>query len=186
MVNTPLAQASDEEIRDFCEVMQLDVSKAKGRAGLLGVLGSAWDKDYIPTTKVQEAQANDELEAQAQQVDKLVPPEPTQRLTGGEGNNDPIVVLKIQKTSMPGGRDPVPVSVNGSAKVVQREMVAHVPYRYFLALQDALREEVTQDFDSGDLRTDEVTNYPMQVMSMPSADEIAAWHKRTDSELMPA
>lgn len=185
MVNTPLAQASDEEIRDFCEVMQLDVSKAKSRAGLLGVLGSAWDKDYIPTTAVQAIQADEELEAKAQQTDAVVPVA-TQRVSGGPGANDPIVVLKIQKTSLPGGRDPVPVSVNGVAKVIQRELVAQVPYRFYLALQDALREEVTQDFETGDLRTDEVTNYPMQVMAMPSAEEIAEFHRRTDGELMPA
>ncbi len=185
MTNTPLAKASDEEIRDFCEVMQLDISGAKTRTALVGVLGSAWDKDYIPTTKAPEPQADDEVQARAQQTDAVVP-SPVQRMTCGDGANDPVVVLKIQKTSMPGGKDPVPVSVNGRAKVIQREMVAHVPYRYFLALEAALREEVTQDFDTSDLTTDEVTNYPMQVMAMPDPAEIAAWHKRTDAEVMPA
>jgi hypothetical protein len=179
----PITEASDQQLRDFCEMQQLDVSDCKSRAELMAVLGPAWEHDYI-TVLAEPEFDEDERAAMAEQVQGV--DGSVIKLAGGIGANDPKVRLSIGQTPLPGGKDPVPVGVNGKTLVIQRNMEVEVPYRFYLALQAAIREEVTQDEKTGELHVSTITNYPMQVKALPSEEEIAAWHKRTDNEAMPA
>ncbi len=180
---TPLTEATDAEIRDFCELQQLDVDSCRSRADLLAALGPVWEHDYIPTTR-QAALEADEAAAQAQQTQAVVTH--ASRLVGGLGDKDPVFRLRIGTTSMPGGKEPVPVGVNGKTVVIQRNVDVDVPARYFFALENAIREEVTQDPKTGEIDVTEVTNYPFNVITRPEPEEIAAWREQTDKLLMPA
>ncbi len=182
---TPITDATDQQLRDFCELQQLDVSDAKSRADLLGILGPVWEHDYITTVSTPEP-AEDEAFATAQQT-QAVEPVVTGARAGGIGANDPVVTVRIGHTPMPGGKDPVPLGHNGRTLVIQRNMNVALPYRFYLLLLDAIRQEVTQHEKTGELEVMDVTNYPMQVIgALPSDEEIAAWHERVDNELLPA
>lgn len=178
----PITEASDQEIRDFCEMQQLDVSDCKTRPELMGVLGPAWEHDYITVIAKPELE-EDEAAAMAEQIQGV--DGSVIKLVGGIGANDPKVRLIVGQTPMPGGKDPVPVAVNGKTLVIQRGMEVELPYRFYLALEAAIREEVTQDEKSGELHISTVTNYPLQVRALPSDEEIANWHARVDNETMP-
>ncbi len=186
IIKLPLANATDEQIRDFAETMQIDTSTARDRAGLIAMLGLAWEHDYIRV--LVEADDDDGGEAagepaitQTETIDATA-----QRMTGGIGENDPKVRIRITKTEQVGGKDPVPVGHNGRTVVIQRDKDVDIPYRFYCALKDAIREDVTQDPSTGDITTDAVTAYPVSVLAMPSPEQIAAWEARTAKDFAPA
>lgn len=170
----PIAEASLAQLKAFAETMQLDLGRANTEAKVRAVLAGAWSENYIV---VDDEQANAEQAIRAKPL--------TQKVAGPAGSNDPIVVLKIAKTAYPGGKDPIPVSVNGRALVLQRDMQIELPYRFYEALQKAIRQEVSQDVNTGEITVDDVTNYPIQPISFPTAAEIAAWEEATNDEVFP-
>lgn len=180
---TPIVDASDDELRDFCELQQLDVSEAKSRADLLGTLGPAWEHDYIMTVAPVEMD-EDEAAAMAEQTQS--PVISGQSLAGGAGANDPKFVVQIGNAAGPGGNQPVPIGCNGKTMVAQRNMKVELPARFFFVLEKAIREEVTQNERTGEIDTMEFTSYPMQVFQRPTDAELAEWRERTDNELLPA
>jgi hypothetical protein len=177
MQQLPIVDATDQQIRDFCDAQQIELD-ATSRSEMLAVLSSVWEHDYI-------LMAVGEYDGQTDQVQT---PEPIAQttITGGVGSNDPKVLIRIGKTEMPGGKDPVPVGVNGRTVVIQRDMNVELPYRFYLALQNAVRETVDQNSQTGDITTSAVSNYPMQTLRLPPQDEIDAWHESTRDVLMPA
>lgn len=177
MIQLPIEQASDEQLLAYAESLDL-TPKDKKRATLLALLaGPAWGKPFILVAKPPE-QSDDQR--------AIVVHEADQRLEGGIGSDDPKVLLTIGKTQQPGGAHPASVSHNGKAMVIQRGIKVEVPYRYYLALLDARCADVQQDPNTKEITESEITNYPLQVHAMPSQEEIAAWFKRTENELMPA
>lgn len=180
MTRVPMTDTTEDQRRAFAESLGLDLSDAKSDADVIALINTAWVNDWISVPELRQdqfgnVQADPALPA-AQQVFK-----------GGFGAQDPKVRLRIGETELPGGKDPFPIGVNGSIVVVQRKLVVDMPYRYYLALQNAVREVVTQDQKTRELMVSEVTNYPLvQVIAMPSAEQIADFHARTDNELMPA
>lgn len=180
----PISDATDEQLRDFAEMQQLDVSGAKTRSALMALIGPIWEHDYIPVS-VTEATVDEggepvELE-QTQRVHR-----PVGSVQGGAGASDPMVRLRIGYTTYPGGRDPVPVGVNGHTVVIQRNIDADVPYRFYHALLNAIRQEVDQTPETGEITVTDVTNYPLTIISMPGTAEIRAWEQETSRELLPA
>ncbi len=184
MKQVPITDASPAELRAFAELkLGIDgISPAMNRNTLIARITPAWPHDYI------EVEETEEQHGDAAPLAQAAPsmPEPQQRLKGGAGANDPKVRLKIATTSLPGGKHPVTVAVNGQTKVIQRNMVVDLPYRFYLALINAQVGDVSQDDATGEITATEHTNYPMTVILMPGEDEIAAWHARTDNQLMPA
>jgi hypothetical protein len=167
----PLAEASERQIRDYAETMQLDLSDAHSETDVLAVLGAAWPFSWIPVADAPDDGGDgDQGEAAL--------PEPQQEiLVGGIGSNDPKVRLRLGETELPGGKEPAVIAVNGRTVVIQRKLVVDLPYRFYLAMRNAVRELVFS----------EVTNFPvLEIIAMPTADEIKRWHERTDNEIMPA
>lgn len=177
-IKLPLDNATDDQIRDFAETMQVDTSDAKDRAGLIALLGLVWDQPHISV----DMPADEDALVQDQGVDMPV----REEMAGGIGENDPKVRLVISKTPMPGGNDPVPVGHNGRTVVIQRDVEVNLPYRFYLALLDAKREDVVQDDRSREIFATAYTNYPINVLALPGAEEIAAWRARTDAQFAPA
>lgn len=169
MTRVPIAAASDEQLRAFCDVQQLELDNDT-RSGMLAALGVVWGHDFI---LVSENEAASDQTASAF-------PTPQQAIPAGVAKDDPIWLIEIGETDMPGGKDPVPVSVNGRALVLQRNMRIPLPHRYKLALDHAVRETVDQDERTHEITTSKVRNYPFQVLERPSPEAIAAWEARSN------
>lgn len=169
----PITEASDQQVEDFLDMMQLDRSETTGRANLLALLATVHDEDHI-IVSVNEGSD------QADQNEEAMP-EPQQFPSFGQAyKSDPIWRMKIGTTPMPGGKQPVPVGVNGVVVVIQRDMVVDVPHRFYLALQAAIQHTVTQNSKTRAIEEGEVSNYPItQIVKAPSPEEIAEWHERT-------
>lgn len=107
-------------------------------------------------------------------------------LVGTFGRDDPKVQLTLHSEE----RDGVvvsrhkEVSVNGRAFLLKRGESITIPYRLFIALENAERDAITHD-GQGNTIHQKVKNTPYNIEVMPSREEIAAWHERTDNLLMP-
>lgn len=189
MISIPIAGATEQQLRDFADVQQYDISSVRPGdiGGLLAVIGAAWPGDSILAVAPEfDTVAAASPFAQETPVSIIA----QNSLTGGTGANDPKVIIKIGQTPYPGGKDPVPLGHNGKTVVLQRNLLTELPYRYYLVLLDAMRGDLTQEEDKdgkmGELLDTEFTNYPLQQVTLPSPEEIRAWHERTDNVLMPA
>lgn len=107
-------------------------------------------------------------------------------IVGTLGRNDP----KVQLTLHAEERDGVVVNrhkevgVNGVVWLLKRGMSITIPYRVFEALENAERHVITHTGD-GEVREQVVKNTPYNIEKMPSPEEIAEWHARTDSLFVP-
>lgn len=101
---------------------------------------------------------------------------------------DPKVEVEVQPTNDKTRPRDCYINCNGDVLQLQRGKVVAIPYRHFLVLRDA-REMVARDSDEINPLTHmpikeyvEQPSYPFTVHNMPSREEIAAWHARTDNE----
>ncbi len=173
----PIAKASDAELRDFAElVLQLNAEGCGTRARLLALIRPAWPADYIFVEAADAAAAGDGEEPQAD----AARPQAQVKLAGGGGSkDDPKWLIRISATELTGGKDPVPVGVNGHIVVIQRNMEVEVPHRYIEALRNAVRVSVAQDPRTQEFTLSAFTNYPLEIIERPSRDEIEAFRERT-------
>lgn len=98
--------------------------------------------------------------------------------------DDPKVRIAIHESADPARAKEVQVAVQGDVIIMRRGKEVDIPYRHYLALCDA-KEQVARDTDEINPATGlpfkewvEQHSYPFNTLSMPSADEIAAWEKR--------
>lgn len=77
---------------------------------------------------------------------------------GSEGRK--MVTVYIPSSNEPGGQDPVPVSVNGSAMLIPRDQESPIPYEYYEALKNAVRQVYTPLPDGGMSPPKDVPAYP--------------------------
>ena len=113
-------------------------------------------------------------------------PVPIAKASSGKGthyNDDPKVMINIASDTMNGGSRHYPIAVNGELILVHRDKDVEIPYRHFLALQNAIETVFRQE-------TNPLTGLPFTVSSDqsavrysvkrgPSQDEIDDFHKRT-------
>ena len=102
-------------------------------------------------------------------------------------SQDPKVKIVIQKTADKTRSRDVTVSVNGEVFRMQRGVEIEVPYRVYLALEDA-KEMAAVETDqihpqSGLPIMDwqEVYSYPFSVKALPSEEVVAAWLAATST-----
>lgn len=98
--------------------------------------------------------------------------------------DDPKVRLMVQETTELTRAKDVQVAVQGDVIIIRRGTEVDIPYRFYLALKDAV-EQVARDTDEINPQTGlpikewvERHSYPFSVFSMPSQTEIDAWNKR--------
>lgn len=94
------------------------------------------------------------------------------------GMRDPPVIMMIPHQDKEGGQRPVFVGVNGTSYTIPRGKNVSVPWRYYLALKDAV--EATYQPDPNDhyslIRTD-TPSYPIQVVQLPPKAWVLAWEQ---------
>jgi hypothetical protein len=171
-VPVAITTANDEQLRTFAtDVLQLDLAElaANTRAKVIGAIAGSWSNNFILCPK-------DDGIAMAQ-VGQGEEPVPVvhQTLTGTGIDDAPKALIKIMQTAMPGGKHPVPVSVNTRQKVIQRNMNVEVPWPYVEALMHAVVGDCTEDPDTHEIIVTEVTNYPISIIRYPDPAELKAW-----------
>jgi hypothetical protein len=92
------------------------------------------------------------------------------------GLYDPPVMLTIYDTEQNKGR-PVEVSVNGRTMLIPVGTSQRVPYRYFLALQNAVQTNYNYDTTSNENVPQVTVRYQVNVSVMPSVDDINLWNQ---------
>ncbi len=109
------------------------------------------------------------------------------KLQGGLGHGDPKVRIILHNEE----KDGVIVSrhkevgVNGVVWLLKRGEEIDIPYRVYLALNNANRDVITHNGE-GEVMTQSVKNTPFNVVGMPTKDDIHAWEQRTASQFMAA
>jgi hypothetical protein len=172
-------EASPEQLRDFAKTfLGIDVSNDDDNA----VLAKVRAANEGTTIFVRSAQ--DEADQTGSP-----PPKPADvggGLVGSLGRDDPKVTLTLHAEE----RDGVVVNrhkevgVNGVVWLLKRGESITIPYRVFMALNDAERHVITHTSE-GEVREQKVKNTPFNVERMPSQEEIKAWHAQTDSQFVP-
>lgn len=179
----PIADANDSELRSFAtDYLQLEIDGAKvnTRAKILAEINKAWTADFI---MVPEAAATlPELGEVAEQQGRS-PETPAHDLTSNY-KDDPVVVLTIMTAAGLGGKYPASCSVNGVQLVIPRDVKWNIPYRFYLALCEAHEIEVRQDEKTLEYIQTKISNYPLNVERLPSKEEIADFHARTDDKVL--
>jgi hypothetical protein len=188
IVSIPIANATNAQLRYFAEtVLGLDVPKINNTSQLRSKIEAA-----MPN--IVDVRAPDGLHGDAASA-----PEP-KVLGGGTLKNDsipdgalgrhqrfdPKVTLQVMPSSDKLRAKDVQIAVNGDVVMLQRGQKVAIPYRYYLALVDAV-EMVAVELDEIDPQTSipakewqEQHSYPFSVIDLPSPEAIAAWHIRMD------
>lgn len=172
----PLNEATLEELRFYCQaVLGVPVSHNPKTgadvfiAKIKAVKGQDFNTIEVPDETPEEQGAAPEG----------VPPQPVKKnvraLSAGSSKNDPKVTLTIPEQDIPGGKRAVPIGVNGSFFLIPRGIKCEIPYRYYLALQNAVQTTYTQDKDTNEFTESTVPSYPHLVLQMPPQEEIDAW-----------
>ena len=105
---------------------------------------------------------------------------------------DPKAEITIAQTSDKTRSRDVQVAVNGDVIIVQRGKRVAIPYRFYLALDNAI-EKIARDTDEINPQSQmpvkewvDQPSYSYTTHRLPSDEEIAAWHKRTDNNELKA
>lgn len=92
------------------------------------------------------------------EVEHIEPAKP-KAASDSDGGADKVRII-IPASDAPGGQDPVPVSVNGSAMLIPRDQECEIPYPYYEALKNAVRQVFTPLSDGGISPPKSVPAYP--------------------------
>lgn len=173
-----IADATEQQLRDFAiQIMGISLDTKAKPAEIRSAIARVWTEPNIP---VMVAPAP----AEAPKGDAPLPPinhtakASSKAMVDRTSGMDPKVRLVIHRQEGKGGDRDLPVSVNGATILIPRGKQVEVPYRYFLALKNAVQTIVEQDeITLEEIRRD-VPSYPFEVASggMPSQAEIDAWH----------
>tara|TARA_Y100000310_G_scaffold340966_1_gene438561 strand:+ start:511 stop:1146 length:636 start_codon:yes stop_codon:yes gene_type:complete len=105
----------------------------------------------------------------------------------GSSKTDPVVRMIVNLSEKPGGHRPVFVSVNNVGMLIPRGKEVDVPYRYYLALKEAVGTVYIQDDDEDyTLRSRNVQSYAFQVVRFPTPEEMEPWNQREWESQFPA
>lgn len=133
----PIGDATEEELREFgMSYLGMTFAANAKRDSILSKVKQAWPKDEIMVSDGEEASVPD------QTGDAPKPVNAEQ-----QGPKEGEVRMIVFESELPGGKDPVPVSVNGKAMLIPRGQEVEVPERYFEVLANALMDYYETDED---------------------------------------
>lgn len=189
LVKIPINDATNAQLLFYAQqVVGLDVNKGASNAILRGKIEQAQpgtaeiDVESGSLTAEQAPTQNTPVSSDADDGAETIP---AGRL-GAHWRYDPKVKVNISQTSDKTRSKDVHIAVNGEVIIVKRGESVSIPYRHYLALRDGV-ERVG-------IETDEINpvthmpiiawvdrpSYEFSVLSMPSEEEIRAFHERTD------
>lgn len=184
-----IEEADAKDLRKHAELLGLEAKSGMNRTQLIALLKRA--DAAIAEIPVEAEPQNTGLGKASAAVPIVSPAPEVTAIRGNSGaaimphfSTDPKVELTVNKTSETYRSKDVTVGINGDVFRLQRGQRVAVPYRVYLALLDAKEHQAV---DTGEENMgvpvrdwQEVQSYPFNVHEMPSEDEIAAFHARTD------
>lgn len=186
-----LQDADAKQLRQYAELLGLEAKSGMNKPQLIALIQRSDPSiEEIPVKSEEAAPVVDLTQPSAAAPDIPPAPGPVVDRGGAPGvmphySTDPKVELTIAKTSETTRSKDVTVAINGDVFRMQRGQRVAVPYRVYLALQDAKEKQAVETGDEVNgipvREWQEVYSYPFQVFSMPSDEEIAEWHARTDN-----
>lgn len=189
-IKVQLDDASHPQLRYYCEaILNLDGIKPVGQsssyyiARIRAVLGDEINEIELPADSVNFAAPKPAAIDIAPTPEGAIP----SGVAGQHYMYDPKVELTIAPTNDRTRSRDVQVAVNGDAFIMQRGKRIAVPYRVYLALKDAI-ETVSRDTDEINPQSQmpvkewvEQPSYSFTENKLPTDEQIAEWHRRTDN-----
>jgi hypothetical protein len=200
MQKIDITKATDAELRLYATLVQgLAIKAGANRETILAKLKQVWDADYIVLSFDTSEQAGVGHTMEGAPPKNPNPGKPSAAVIGGEqkeprkwtkeeieqmagsgikeapSNSDPRVTIVLAEGQGQMGKEPAFVSVNGRGILIPRRRQVSIAYRYYLILKDSITDEVTQNFEEERLDVNEVARFPMQIVKLPTEEEIKAW-----------
>lgn len=162
--HVPLAEATAEQLRSFAELsLQIKVPRMA----------------TVETMRAQIAQVHDGDIPVTEDAGEKAPPAAIYKLKDLEGTSrfDPLVNITVEVREGEGGSRPIDVAVGGKAMLIPRGQAVDVPYRYYEALMNAVRTNITQAPVGSDIDLIEThtRTHSFSVNRMPPQNEIDEW-----------
>lgn len=185
MISIPLDDASNKALFHYASViMGLEVSSGANNTTLRA-------KILAVEPSLTEIRVPAAMGATPAVTTIPAPAAPTAAASGrkltSHFRDDPKVEITVAETSDKTRAKEVQIAVNGDVIIVKRGHKVPIPYRFYLALLNA-EERIGRETDEVNPITGlpiiEFVNQPSYVFSthsMPSEEEIAAYHARCDS-----
>lgn len=160
MKQVDISEATHEQLLEYGRnTLGLSLQPNTGLDKLRAKIKEASDKPYITIA---------DAASEAPQVgDEPVPVEPKQ---AGPGRN--MVRINIAVTEEAGGKDPVPVGVNGKIMIIPRGQDVDIPEEYYEALNHAVSHKYDPNEDGSGINPvpRKVHLYPHQVLGRFTKD----------------
>ena len=173
-----IAETSPEERRAYATTfLNLDLTGTESDDDILAKITAA--QPGLATIFVQ-------VEPAPVPEDELLPEEQAGRMAGTLGRGDPraiIFIPNVESDDSTGSAD-IFVGVNGKGWQLKRGVDLPVPWRVVEAL-GLTAQDIIRHNEQGDVIKTTAMRFPVQVLKAPSAEEIAAWHERTDNQFCP-
>ena len=166
----PWDEATLDELKMFAaQVLGMSVHPNIGEDKLRGKIRMAYPGESITIMVLED---EDDKAADA----PVAPSEGDGKaLRGASAAGDPMVTITIAETDSAGGKRPVFVGVNGVGMLIPRGKQVDIPYRFYLALTNAIKTTYEQDEATGEIVSSDVPSYPFGVNKMPPQAEIDAY-----------
>lgn len=175
MKTVSLNDATLDQLKEFAtNTLGLEYHTSANKVHMLAMIRNVHDQDSISVVD-----AEDEAPLAGQPVDMAARPAPGGKPSGLKSASDPRVTIMIPLSEKEGGDRHIEVLVNGRNILLPRGKDITIPYRYYEALNNAVKTEYRQDPNDPDheVKSREVPSYPFQVKQMPSEEEVAAWKR---------
>jgi hypothetical protein len=192
LIKIPIEEANNKQLLFFAQrVLGLDVAKGMNNATILAKIEAA-----MPGTTEIDVESEGEIApaSPASPTPPAAPPAPAAAddaiPAGREGAHfryDPKVKIRVSATGDKTRAKDVQVAVNGDVIIIQRGVATAIPYRFYRALLEAVEkvgretEEINPVTHMPIIEWVEQPSYEFSVLAMPSDEEIAAYHARTDA-----
>jgi hypothetical protein len=177
----------DELIQFAMESLGMKFHPKTGLAKIAAGVKSVWRNDFITLyTEAEEGPKVEDVKKGVNEDGAMTVEASIRALSGGSSKNDPKVRMIISQSEGAGGQRPVFVMVNNVPMLLPRGEEIDVPYRYYLALRNAVGEAVEMDLETYDLTSRSVFSYPFQVSQLPTQEEMKDWNLQELRSQYPA
>lgn len=159
-------EASNAQLLYYAQdVLQLDVKQGTHNARLIEIIRQA-----LPDADGIDLGGDDIVEPGATSIAASA---------GKAYSSDPKIEVFMNASTEKGGDRPVPVSVNGDQILIKRNAWVEIPYRFYLALQDAMQTTFEPVVDNigkmVDRRAVDSLTFPHNSRNGPSQAVVDKW-----------
>jgi hypothetical protein len=190
MKKIPVADATPAQLRHFAEVvLGLDgIKKTDTSTALRAKIAVVYKGDTI-TVAEDEPEAADPAPVAAAPAVPVSDELGANGLAGGVINGNPAFKHKrvyIYGSEKPGGKEPVPLNVNGRQMYAPREQIIILAEPYIECLRNAREMVYDQDQKTGEMTSREVLAHTFEVRGEATAEEAREQNKAASASARAA